>query len=99
MKKKVSGIKIRGILATLLVFGPALLLVFIGTRGCEHNFKELDDSLIHHKFDITNSIEISKLDEFDIIFYCSGYGQPQKFCNNPEKTLSNNQKTIKKKNK
>ena len=43
MKKKVSGFNIRGILATLLVFGPALLLIFIGTRGCEHNFKELDD--------------------------------------------------------
>ena len=51
------------------------------------NFQELDDSLIHYKFDITNSTEISKLDEFDIIFYCSGYGQPQKFCNNPEKTF------------
>lgn len=43
MKKPVSGINVRAILATLLVFGPALLLVFIGTRGCEHNFKELDD--------------------------------------------------------
>ena len=43
MKKKISGVNIRGILATLLVFGPALLLIFIGTRGCEHNFKELDD--------------------------------------------------------
>ena len=43
MKKKISGLNIRGILATLLVFGPALLLIFIGTRGCEHNFKELDD--------------------------------------------------------
>ncbi len=43
MKKEGSGIKIRSILATLLVFGPALLLVFIGTRGCDHNFKVLDD--------------------------------------------------------
>ena len=43
MEKKISGVNIRGILATLLVFGPALLLIFIGTRGCEHNFKELDD--------------------------------------------------------
>lgn len=43
MKKKISEVNIRGILATLLVFGPALLLIFIGTRGCEHNFKELDD--------------------------------------------------------
>jgi UDP-glucuronate decarboxylase len=51
------------------------------------NFKDLDESLTHHQFDITNSEEIAKLDNFDIIFYCSGYGQPQKFCNNPEKTF------------
>lgn len=29
--------------AFLLLFGPALLLVFFGTRGCEHKFKTLDD--------------------------------------------------------
>jgi len=31
------------VLAFLLIFGPAFLLVLIGTRGCEHKFKELDD--------------------------------------------------------
>jgi cytochrome oxidase Cu insertion factor (SCO1/SenC/PrrC family) len=31
------------LIAFLLVFGPAFLLVLIGTRGCEHKFKELDD--------------------------------------------------------
>jgi cytochrome oxidase Cu insertion factor (SCO1/SenC/PrrC family) len=30
-------------IAFLLIFGPAFLLVLIGTRGCEHKFKELDD--------------------------------------------------------
>lgn len=29
--------------AFLLLFGPALLLVFFGTRGCEHKFKTLED--------------------------------------------------------
>lgn len=31
------------VIAFLLVFGPAFLLVFIGTRGCEHKFKVLKD--------------------------------------------------------
>lgn len=31
------------LLALLLLFGPAFLLILIGTRGCEHKFKELDD--------------------------------------------------------
>ena len=31
------------ILAILLVFGPAFILIFIATRSCSHNFKELDD--------------------------------------------------------
>ncbi len=29
--------------AFLLLFGPAFLLIFISTRGCEHKFKTLDD--------------------------------------------------------
>lgn len=29
--------------AILLLFGPALLLILISTRSCEHKFKELDD--------------------------------------------------------
>jgi hypothetical protein len=31
------------LLALLLLFGPAFLLIVISTRGCEHKFKELDD--------------------------------------------------------
>jgi hypothetical protein len=34
---------LRTVFALALLFGPALLLVFISTRGCEHKFKELDD--------------------------------------------------------
>jgi hypothetical protein len=41
-KKNLAG-RIKVALAFLLVFGPAFLLVFISTRGCEHKFKELDD--------------------------------------------------------
>jgi cytochrome oxidase Cu insertion factor (SCO1/SenC/PrrC family) len=43
MNQKTGKAKSRSLLALILVFGPALLLIFIGTRGCNHNFKELDD--------------------------------------------------------
>jgi len=33
----------KSILALLLVFGPALFLILISTRRCEHRFKQLDD--------------------------------------------------------
>lgn len=33
----------KSILALSLVFGPALFLIFIATRSCEHKFKTLDD--------------------------------------------------------
>ena len=36
-------IKRRNLLGLLLVFGPALFLIFISTRGCNHQFKTLDD--------------------------------------------------------
>jgi hypothetical protein len=42
-EKKASAGRYKGIVALLLVFGPAFLLVFISTRGCEHKFKELGD--------------------------------------------------------
>lgn len=42
-EKKTKAGSIRTVFALLLLFGPALLLVFISTRGCEHKFKELDD--------------------------------------------------------
>lgn len=53
----------------------------------DNNFKELDQSIVHHQFDITNIEKINNLPQFDIIFHCSGYGQPLKFTTNPEKTF------------
>jgi hypothetical protein len=41
--KKTSAGRSKVILAFLLLFGPALLLIFIGTRGCEHKFQKLGD--------------------------------------------------------
>jgi cytochrome oxidase Cu insertion factor (SCO1/SenC/PrrC family) len=41
-KKKLAG-RVKVGMAFLLTFGPAFLLVFISTRGCDHKFKELDD--------------------------------------------------------
>ena len=40
------------IFAFLLLFGPASLLIFISTKGCEHKFKTLDDfgPAINYKF-------------------------------------------------
>jgi len=45
------------------------------------------DGFTSIKFDICDVKAISKLDEYDIIFHCAGYGQPQKFIKNPEKTF------------
>ena len=41
-KKSLAG-RLKVFYAFLLLFGPASLLVFIATRGCEHKFKTLDD--------------------------------------------------------
>lgn len=35
--------KKKSILALTLVFGPALILIFMATRGCDHRFKKLAD--------------------------------------------------------
>jgi len=43
MSEKTRKTSFKSLFALILVFGPALLLIFIGTRGCNHNFKELDD--------------------------------------------------------
>lgn len=40
--KQTAG-RIKVVYAFLLLFGPALFLIFISTRGCEHKFKTLDD--------------------------------------------------------
>lgn len=42
-EKAPSRSKGRSILALTLVFGPALFLIFMATRGCDHRFKELAD--------------------------------------------------------
>ncbi len=41
-KKKAAGFKKR-LFVILLLFGPAFILVFIGTSKCTHKFKRLDD--------------------------------------------------------
>ncbi len=41
--KKASAGRFKTFTLVLLLFGPAFLLIFISTRGCEHKFKELDD--------------------------------------------------------
>ncbi|MCF8220048.1 MAG: hypothetical protein K9I97_01050 [Cryomorphaceae bacterium] len=38
-----NTIKLRKVLGFLLVFGPALFLILISTRGCKHKFQTLDD--------------------------------------------------------
>ena len=37
------------------MFGPALLLIFIGTRSCEHNFEELEDYGPVTEFEFTDA--------------------------------------------
>ena len=51
------------------------------------NFKDLLRVSNHYIFDITDLDKIKYLPKFDIIFHCSGYGQPQKFVKNPSKTF------------
>lgn len=41
--KKASAGLYKSFTLAFLLFGPAFLLIFISTRGCEHKFKELDD--------------------------------------------------------
>lgn len=43
MAKKGKAGRMKVLLAFVLLFAPALLLIFISTRSCEHKFKELDD--------------------------------------------------------
>lgn len=43
MTKILKAGRIKVVYAFLLLFGPALLLIIISTRGCEHKFKTLDD--------------------------------------------------------
>ncbi len=47
--------KANKLIGFLLVFGPALLLIFIGTRSCEHNFEELEDYGAVTEFEFTDA--------------------------------------------
>lgn len=38
-----NGSRLKAKLGLLLVFTPALILIFISSRGCSHKFKQLDD--------------------------------------------------------
>lgn len=43
MASKNTAGRMKAILAMMLLFGPAILLIIISTRGCEHKFKRLED--------------------------------------------------------
>lgn len=43
MAGKHTAGRMKVVYAFLLLFGPALLLIFISTRGCDHKFDRLDD--------------------------------------------------------
>jgi len=45
----------KSILALSLVFGPALFLIFIATRSCEHKFKTLDDFGVATNYQFTDA--------------------------------------------
>jgi cytochrome oxidase Cu insertion factor (SCO1/SenC/PrrC family) len=59
MSKNVRGGKRKVGFAFFLVFGPALLLVFIATRSCDHKFKQLGDygQVINYSFTDANGVE------------------------------------------
>ncbi len=42
ISEKISNKK-KSLFAFLILFGPALFLIFIATRGCQHKFKVLKD--------------------------------------------------------
>lgn len=46
---------LKSVFALLLLFGPALILIFISSGGCEHKFKELDDYGAIPKFSFTDA--------------------------------------------
>ncbi len=43
MAQRTKAGRMKVAITFLLLFGPASILVFISTRGCEHKFKELED--------------------------------------------------------
>jgi|TARA_R110000737_G_scaffold50259_1_gene71225 hypothetical protein len=54
MAKRTTAARMKVALTFLLLFGPASILVFIATRGCEHKFKELDDYGIANDYSFTD---------------------------------------------
>ena len=56
MAKKGTAGRIKVLLSFLLLFGPASLLVIIGTRGCEHKFKTLDDYGAVKEYSFTDAL-------------------------------------------
>ncbi len=46
---------LKSVFPLLLLFGPALILIFISTRGCEHKFKKLDDYGAIPQFSFTDA--------------------------------------------
>ncbi len=52
-KGKAGRIKV--VFAFLLLFGPALFLILISTRGCEHKFKTLEDFGLAKNYQFTDS--------------------------------------------
>lgn len=80
------------------VIGSNLAKAIRPSSNCEIFLNYLSDisedfknsSFVLNHFDITDLESINNLPMFDVIFHCAGYGQPQKFCSNPEKTFSLN---------
>ena len=54
----------KSFIALLIVFIPAILLVFIGTRSCNHNFEKLDDygKIVNYSFTDINGKKKSAKD-------------------------------------
>lgn len=70
MAKRTNAGRIKVLVAFLLTFGPAFLLIFISTRGCEHKFKTLEDygKAVNYTFtDAEGNIRTSKEFEGDIV--------------------------------
>ena len=56
--------RLKSIFAFILLLGPAVLLILIGTRSCEHNFEKLEDfgSLKDYSFTDINGKKKSSVD-------------------------------------
>lgn len=73
MLKSFKAGRIKVIFSYLLLFGPALLLIFISTRGCEHKFQTLEDygKAIDYKFTSANGKNYKSSDFKDEIVIIS----------------------------